>query len=175
MAAVTRLISVDDAGAYARLFAEDRDYLAPWFPLFAEGHFTEEGQRAMLTASLDAYSRGAALPLAIVDADGAVCGRVNLNSIIRGSFQNASVGYWVSASRAGHGLASAAVADIVGLAFGELNLHRLDACTLLHNTPSQRVLTRNGFRPFTVIEQYLNIAGKWQDHILFQLRNPDMP
>jgi len=48
-------------------------------------------------------------------------------------------------SRAGRGLASAAVADVTELAFGELGLHRLDAATLLHNTPSQRVLLRNGF------------------------------
>jgi ribosomal-protein-alanine N-acetyltransferase len=172
--AVTRLVSVDDARAFARLFTENRDYLAPWFPLFTEGHFTEEGQRAILTAGLGAYERGAAFPMAIVDADGAVCGRVNLNNIIRGAFQNASVGYWVSQSHAGRGLASAAVGEIVASAFTELGLHRLDACTLLHNTPSQRVLTRNGFRPFTVIEQYLKIAGKWQDHILFQLRNPNI-
>jgi ribosomal-protein-alanine N-acetyltransferase len=171
---VTRLVSVDDAAAYARLYAENQDYLAPWSPLFTDGHFTAAGQRAMLAASLEGYEQGLALPLAILDGDGAVCGRVNLNSIIRGAFQNASVGYWVSESRVGRGLASAAVADAVETAFKELGLHRLDACTLLHNTPSQRVLARNGFAPFTVVEQYLKIAGKWQDHILFQLRNPDM-
>src|ERR1700733_15696707 len=90
------------------------------------------------------------LPLAILDAGGAVCGRINLNSVIRGAFQSASVGYWVSESRAGRGLASAAVADVADMAFGELGLHRLDAATRLHNTPSQRVLMRNGFRPCAV-------------------------
>ena len=109
------------------------------------------------------------LPLAILDADGDVCGRINLNSIIRGAFQSASVGYWVSESRIGRGLATAAVADAIGMAFGEYRLHRLEAATLLHNTPSQRVLARNGFRPFAVSENYLKIDGRWQDHILFQL------
>ena len=109
------------------------------------------------------------VPLAILDSDGAVAGSINLNSIIRGAFQSASVGYWVSESRAGRGLAAAAVADVTELAFGELGLHRLDAATLLHNTPSQRVLLRNGFRPFAVAESYIKIAGCWQDHILFQL------
>jgi ribosomal-protein-alanine N-acetyltransferase len=107
-----------------------------------------------------------------MDADGAICGRINLNSIIRGAFQSASVGYWVSESYAGRGLASAAVAEVIGIAFKQLGLHRLEAGTLLHNTPSQRVLARNGFRPFAVAEAYLRIAGKWQDHILFQLLSP---
>ncbi len=109
------------------------------------------------------------LPLAILDSGGAVAGSINLNSIIRGAFQSASVGYWVSEAHIGRGLASAAVADVTELAFGELGLHRLDAATLLHNTPSQRVLLRNGFRPFAVAESYIKIAGRWQDHILFQL------
>ena len=79
----------------------------------------------------------------------------------------------MSQARAGHGLAGAAVAEAVETAFGELGLHRLDAATLLHNTPSQRVLARNGFRPFGVAESYLKIAGRWQDHILFSLLNHD--
>lgn len=57
-------------------------------------------------------------------------------------------------------------------AFGKLGLHRLQAETLLHNTASQRVLTRNGFRPFAVAPAYLKIAGEWQDNILFHLLSP---
>jgi [ribosomal protein S5]-alanine N-acetyltransferase len=166
--AVTRLITLDDAGPLARLVTANRDYLAPWSPVQADTYFTVDGQRAVLTRDLVANDRGTMLPLAIVDTGGAVCGRINLNSIVRGALQGASVGYWVSASHAGRGLASAAVADVIRAGFGELGLHRLEAATLLHNTPSQRVLARNGFRPFAVAESYLRIAGRWQDHILFQ-------
>jgi ribosomal-protein-alanine N-acetyltransferase len=172
--AVTRLVDVDDAPVLARLLAVNRDYLAPWSPLQNEAHLTEAGQREALARDLARYADGAMLPLAVLDSGGAVCGRINLNTIVRGAFQNASVGYWVSEAQAGRGLASAAVADVIGIAFTDLGLHRLDAATLLHNTPSQRVLTRSGFRPFAVAEAYLKIAGKWQDHILFQLRNPAM-
>jgi ribosomal-protein-alanine N-acetyltransferase len=167
--AVTRVISLGDAETLARLLSANRDYLAPWSPLQDEAYYTANGQREILSRQLAAYDRGAMLPLAILDSDGAVAGSINLNSIIRGAFQSASVGYWVSQSRAGRGLASAAVADVTELAFGELGLHRVDAATLLHNTPSQRVLLRSGFRPFAVAERYIKIAGRWQDHILFQL------
>ena len=167
--AVTRVVSLDDASALARLVSANRDYLAPWSPLQDDAYYTADGQRELLARQLAAYGRGAMLPLAILDSDGAVAGSINLNSIIRGAFQSASVGYWVSQSHAGRGLASAAVAEARKLAFGELGLHRLDAATLLDNTPSQRVLLRNGFRPFAVAESYLKIAGCWQDHILFHL------
>jgi [ribosomal protein S5]-alanine N-acetyltransferase len=169
--AVTRLVSAGDAEPLARLLTENRDYLAPWSPLQDDAYFTAEGQREVIARQLAAYEHGAMLPQLIVDGDGEIAGSINLNSIIRGAFQNASVGYWVSQARAGHGLAAAALAEAVETAFGELGLHRLDAATLLHNTPSQRVLARNGFRPFGVAESYLKIAGRWQDHILFSLLN----
>ena len=169
---VTRLIALDDAAVLARLQSENRDYLAPWSPIQEERYYTREGQREILERDLTVYARGGMLPLAIL-TDGAVCGRINLNTIVRGAAQSASVGYWVSESHIGRGLATAAVADAIGIGFGELGLHRLEAATLLHNTPSQHVLARNGFRPFAVSEDYLKIDGRWQDHILFQLLNKD--
>ena len=169
---VTRLVSLDDAAALARLVTVNRDYLARWNPVQPDSFYTEPGQREVLTRNLDARRRGSMLPLAIVDGDGTVCGRINLNDIVRGAYQGASVGYWVSESHAGRGLASAAVADVAATSFGELGLHQLQAATLLHNTPSQHVLTRNGFRPYAVAEAYLNIAGGWRDHILFQRLSP---
>ena len=170
--AVTRLITLADAEPLASLVTADRDYLSPWSPLQGDVYFTAAGQRAVIARDLGAHERGTMLPLAILGPDGAICGRVNLNSIVRGALQGASVGYWVSQFRAGHGLATAAVTEITGIGFGELGLHRLEAATLLHNTPSQRVLARSGFHPFAVVESYLKIAGRWQDHILFQLLNP---
>ena len=88
-------------------------------PAAGRPYFTADGQREVLARDLAVYERGGMLPLAILDADGAICGRINLNSIVRGAFQSASVGYWVSESRIGHGLASAAVADVIGMGFGE--------------------------------------------------------
>ncbi|MDX6415901.1 MAG: [ribosomal protein S5]-alanine N-acetyltransferase [Trebonia sp.] len=170
--AVTRVISPGDAAPLARLLTANRDYLAPWSPRQSDQYFTADGQRQVVTRDLAELDRGGMLPLVILDADGAVCGRINLNSIIRGAFQGASVGYWVSESHIGQGLATAALADVIGIGFDELSLHRLEAATLLHNTPSQRVLARNGFRPFAISEAYLRIAGRWQDHILFQLLSP---
>jgi [ribosomal protein S5]-alanine N-acetyltransferase len=65
------------------------------------------------------------------------------------------------------------VADVIAIAFERLGLHRLQAETLLHNVASQRVLARNGFKPFAIAPAYLSIAGQWQDHILFYLLNED--
>jgi ribosomal-protein-alanine N-acetyltransferase len=164
---VTRLASLDDAAALTDQLRANRDFLAPWDPVRDDSFFTVDAQRAALTEALTEYALGDRVPLVIVDEADGVIGQLNINGITRGAFQSASLGYWVSQSCNGRGFAGAAVAEAVTIAFEELGLHRLQAETLLHNTASQRVLIRNGFRPFAVAPSYLRIAGDWQDHILF--------
>lgn len=170
---VTRLLSVDDAEEMAAVLTANREFLAPWEPLRSDDFFTVAAQRADLEHALEAHGREAMVPLAIVDEDGQLIGRININGITRGALQSATVGYWVSQSRNGRGFASAAVSDVIEIAFKQLRLHRLQADTLLYNTASQRVLTRNGFQPFAIAPTYLKIAGRWQDFIMFHLINSD--
>ncbi|HEY5222227.1 MAG TPA: GNAT family protein [Microbacteriaceae bacterium] len=63
----------------------------------------------------------------------------------------------------------AAVQLIVETAREELGLHRIEASTLPHNIGSQRVLQNAGFQQIGMAPQYLQIAGKWQDHNLYQI------
>jgi ribosomal-protein-alanine N-acetyltransferase len=111
------------------------------------------------------------VPHAILDDTGAVVGRITLNTIVRGPFQSCSVGYWLSEDRTGRGLATQAVDEIVSLAFDTLGLHRVEAGTLVDNVASQRVLARTGFERIGLAPAYLKIAGRWQDHVLFQRIN----
>ncbi len=164
-----RLIAPGDAPVLAELVRTNREFLAPWEPVRGEEYFTEAGQRASIGASLAERERGRGLPCVIVDRDGAVVGRVNLNNIVRGAFQSASLGYWIAEAAGGRGVATAAVRDIVRVAFAELGLHRIQADTLEHNVASQRVLERNGFVRIGHAPRYLKIAGRWQDFILHQL------
>jgi [ribosomal protein S5]-alanine N-acetyltransferase len=168
-----RLITLGDAPALARLVQVNRAFLTPWEPLRDEDYFTDAGQRADLERALARHAQGNALPCVIVDHTGAVVGRITLNGIVRGAFQSCSVGYWLSAEAGGHGLATAALRDIMADAFGELGLHRIQAETLLDNVASQRVLERNGFVRIGLAPTYLKIAGRWQDCILYQVVNPD--
>jgi len=60
---------------------------------------------------------------------------------------------------------------VIEFAFGELELHRLEAGTLVDNHASQRVLEKNGFERFGLAHRFLLIAGEWRDHILFERIN----
>jgi ribosomal-protein-alanine N-acetyltransferase len=166
----TRLICTSDAADLAALLIANRDHLAPYEPDRPAEYFTADGQHKVIEDVLRQHDEGNALPLVIVD-DGRLRGRITLSTIVRGPFQSASLGYWVDAGSGGRGLGTAAVQDIVRVAFGDLGLHRIDAGTLVDNLRSQRVLRKNGFQPYGLAPRYLKIAGDWRDHVLFQLLN----
>ena len=170
MSTVTRLVTPDDADALARLQRDHWDYLAPWEPIRADEYFTEAGQAALVAIDLDRHGRGEGEPRVVLD-DGEVVGRVNLFFVTRGPLQSCTLGYWIAPTAAGRGLASAAVAEIVRVAFDDLGLHRVEAGTLVHNVRSQRVLEKNGFERFGLAPRLLRIAGQWQDHVLFARLN----
>jgi ribosomal-protein-alanine N-acetyltransferase len=168
-----RLVAVDDAPVLAELLTANREFLAPWQPTRAEDVFTTNGQREAIDNALIEHERGITVPNVILN-DGRVAGRVTLSNIVRGPFQSCNLGYWVDSGHTGRGLGTAAVREIVDLAFGPLGLHRVEAGTLRHNIGSQRVLERNGFVRFGTAPAYLKIAGSWQDHVLYQAVNNSM-
>jgi ribosomal-protein-alanine N-acetyltransferase len=169
------MVTPEDSTALADLLVRNREFLAPWSPLRADGHETVEGQRSDIALVLDRHQRGEAAPFVILDDDGGVAGRLTLSGIVRGPFRSCAMGYWLSADRTGRGLATRAVAAALGHAFDELGLHRVQAETLVHNTASQRVLARNGFLQYGLAPRYLEIAGRWQDHVVFQRLRDDPP
>ena len=162
-----RLVTPDDVPGLTALVVANRDFLAPYEPERDESFFTEETQRRVVEGALEKHATGLCVPLVVL-ARGEVVGRLTVADVVRGAFESAHLGYWVSEHVGGRGVATAAVAQALDLAFGELALHRLQASTLPDNARSQAVLERNGFERIGHAPQYLRIAGRWQDHVLFQ-------
>jgi [ribosomal protein S5]-alanine N-acetyltransferase len=165
---VIRPLTPADAEELAALYRANRDYLAPFEPTRGDEFFTAADQRRRLAErNADRYR------FAIVD-DGAIAGTMNVNDILRGALQMGNIGYWVDRERTGRGLATAALAEVIDFAFGELGLHRLEAGTLPDNHASQRVLEKNGFAKFGYARRLLLIQGEWRDHVLFELIADDL-
>jgi len=164
---VIRPVTPDDAEELAALHLANRDFLAPFEPERPDAFYTVEGQRERLEQLVRDAAAGAGWRFAIVDG-GAIAGTINLSDVIRGPMQLANVGYWVAQERNGRGLATQAVADVVEFAFGEVDLHRVEAGTLPDNFASQRVLEKNGFERFGFAHRLLLIGGEWTDHVLFE-------
>ena len=154
------------AVALADLYLANRTFLAPYQPLADDSFYTSTAQLERITATRRRTRADETYSYAI-ELDGVLVGTLTISDVLRGSFQSAHLGYWVSRPANGRGVATAAVAAAIDLAFTDLRLHRLQAATLRRNLASQRVLEKNRFERIGLSRDYLRIAGRWQDHILF--------
>ena len=99
--------------------------------------------------------------------DGAFAGEINLNNVVRGAFQSATIGYWIDKSRAGHSFMSEAVVTLAQYAFESLHLHRIEICIIPRNTNSRRVVEKLNIREEGLAERFLEINGVWEDHVRY--------
>lgn len=162
-----RPVTVDDAAPLAEAYRANRRFLAPFEPLREEEFFTAGYQRDRIGQAVEEMRDGIG-HRCVIEYDGQLAGMISLATIVRGPAQSADLGYWVAQAVNGRGVATEAVRQMLGVAFDELGLHRVEAGTLRHNAASQRVLARNGFERIGLARKFLRIAGTWQDHILFQ-------
>lgn len=151
-----------DVDALLALRLAHRPYLARWEP---DG----DGRRYTRAGIEEAVAR----EHQFVIVDEAVAGFVQLVDVVPEPLASAMVGYWVAQDRAGRGLATRAVGEIVEYAFGEVGLHRVEAGTAVANVASQRVLARNRFTRVGLLRKHLRIAGVWVDHFLWERLDGD--
>jgi [ribosomal protein S5]-alanine N-acetyltransferase len=94
-------------------------------------------------------------------------GRIALSNVVRGAWQNATLGYFLDQTHNGKGYTSLAVSLVLKFAFTTAELHRVQAGVMPRNLPSIRVLEKNGFRQEGLSLRYLQINGNWEDHLMF--------
>lgn len=174
-------------------------HLAPWSPTADALGGTHEGMFAQaLARGRDEARSGTGCRLLAFTHDGALVGGFNLNTIVRGVFQNANAGWWVSADQLRKGYATEGVRALLALAFAPLanaratirnagadpmvdgitsglGLHRVQCGVIPRNTASLAVAAKAGFRAEGMALQYLKIAGRWEDHQMFARTIEDGP
>jgi ribosomal-protein-alanine N-acetyltransferase len=160
---------VEDLGAY---WERNRAHLSPTQPLRDDSFWTVDGQRQRLERASHDIAVGRMIPF-LVREDGVLVAEVTLSDLTRGAFCSSHLGYSVDGERLRRGIASWAVEAVVGMAFTDLGLHRLQAAAMVDNVASQRVLQRCGFDRIGVAAGYLAIAGRWADHVLWQRINAE--
>jgi [ribosomal protein S5]-alanine N-acetyltransferase len=93
-----------------------------------------------------------------------IVGFLNLGEIIRGSLQQAFIGYGGVAGLSGQGLMSEAMQLVLREGFVTLKLHRIEANIQPENAASIALARRNGFLREGFSPRYLKINGRWRDH-----------
>ncbi len=163
-----RLPQHSDFNAWTELRDDSAEFLVPWEPSRAPDHLSRRAFTNRVYWAARANSQGTAVPLILFRrTDNALLGAITLDNIRRGPVQAGTLGYWIGQPFARQGYMREAILGVVHYAFAELDLSRIEAACLPENAASRGVLEKTGFKYEGVAQSYLQINGRWRNHVLY--------
>lgn len=163
-----RLPQHTDFSQWTELRRDSRAFLTPWEPRWSTEHLTRRSFTNRVYWARRSHRNGAAMPLFLVRRDDqCLLGAVTLDNIRRGPAQSGTLGYWIGQVHARQGYMTEALHAVCHHAFSVLDLSRLEAACLPENAASRGVLERTGFKYEGVAQSYLQIDGRWRNHVLY--------
>lgn len=161
-----KILTPEDGEQVLDYYLRNKKYLEPFEPSRDKEFYTLEGQIQGLSESYKQFLNGTSVNFGIYKNKNLI-GKIQLSNIVRGVFKNSFVGYSIDEKEQGKGYMKEALRLVLDYAFDDMELHRVEASTLVDNIRSQRVLNGCGFKEIGVSEKYLYINGKWRDHKTF--------
>ena len=162
-----------DFRAWSALRKASLDFLTPWEPTWSADHLTRKAFTNRVYWAQRSVTGGTAVPLFLIRrSDATLLGAITLDNIRRGPAQAGTLGYWIGAPHARAGFMREAIEAVVHHGFSVLDISRVEAACLPENTASRGVLEKSGFKYEGVAQSYLQINGRWRNHVLYaNLRN----
>ncbi|UWQ19471.1 GNAT family N-acetyltransferase [Jannaschia sp. M317] len=171
---VLRLPQHGDYRAWVSLREGSAPFLQPWEPEWAPDHLSRKSFTNRVYWAQRSQSQGSALALFLARKDdGMLMGAITLDNIRRGPAQSATMGYWIGQAHARQGYMHEAITALSYHAFRRLDLSRLEAACLEENGASRGLLEKSGFKYEGVAQSYLQIAGRWRNHVLYAMLRSD--
>jgi len=163
-----RLPVYSDFDSWLVLRSESIEFLEPWEPARTEDYLSQKNFRNRVYWSKSAQKNGNALPVFLfLRETKTLLGAITLDNIRRGPAQAGTLGYWVGKKYIRQGFMREAIQALVYYAFSSLDLSRLEAACLPENAASRAVLEKSGFKYEGVAQSYLQINGRWRNHVLY--------
>jgi [ribosomal protein S5]-alanine N-acetyltransferase len=170
-----RLPEVADVPGIVGYYRDNLEHLRPVSPPFDAEILDESAWRKQVGPRLQEFTDRESFRAFIFarSSSGRPAGNINLTQVFRGAFQSAVLGYNLAEAEQGKGYMTEAVGAVVRFAFDHWGLHRVAANHMPRNDRSAAVLKRCGFQVEGLAPAYLLINGRWEDHVLTAITNPD--
>ncbi|MCB1405783.1 MAG: GNAT family N-acetyltransferase [Rhodobacteraceae bacterium] len=165
---VMRLPEHSDYRQWASLREASAGFLTAWEPTWSADHLTRRSFTGRVQWAARIHAQGTGLPLFLERrADGQLLGAITMDHIRRGPAQVGTIGYWIGQPYARQGYMREAIRMLVHHAFTDMDLSRIEAACLPENAASRAVLEKTGFKYEGVAQSYLQINGRWRNHVLY--------
>lgn len=168
-----RLPVHSDFRSWTELRSTSHEFLQPWEPSWAKDHLSRKAFTNRVYWAQRSLAQMRGVPLFLIRReDERLIGGITLDNIRQGPAKAGTLGYWVGQEHARHGYMREAISAVVHHAFTAMDLSRIEAACLPENAPSRGVLEKCGFKYEGVAQSYLQIDGRWRNHVLYaNLRN----
>lgn len=157
-----------DWRSWAALRQQSAEFLKPWEPSWSKDHLTRKSFVNRVYWANRSISQGTGVPLFLERReDKRLLGAITLDNIRRGPAHAGTIGYWIGEPHAREGYMREALTALVHHAFEVLDLSRLESACLPENAASRGLLEKCGYKYEGVAQSYLQINGRWRNHVLY--------
>lgn len=157
-----------DPKKIAAFLTINRDRFRPFSPFRSDAYYTPRHWKEACRLAKTEWKEDQAYRFVIMHKGEEVIGKIDLDQVTRGPFQSAVIGYLLDRRHEGQSVMRRALDDVLAVAFNEFGLNRVQAAIMPDNERSITLAKRLGFREIGLAERYLELDGKWRDHLLFE-------
>lgn len=164
------------AQAVTDYLVRNRAFHKPFQQRHGERYFTIAEQKSYLKSDLQMFNRNTqvAFWITLPEDPDRIIGRLSFYSLIGGAMNSCFVGYHLDEKAQGNGYMSEALLAGCDFMFKYYRLHRIEADILPTNERSLSCATRCGFEKMGYNERFMEIDGRYQDHVMLVKLNPSV-
>ena len=169
-----RLPCLSDFQSWVTLRKDSEDFLAQWEPERDKNFYSLALFKSRIRWAKKNFKEKKVIHAFIFrQEDNLLIGAITVDNVRRGAAQAGSIGYWMGKPFVQNGYMFEVVKALIFYVFKKFEVSRLEAATLPENQPSRKLLEKMGFKYEGVAQSYLEISGRWRNHVMYSLLRED--
>ena len=145
-------------------------FLKEWEPKRPKNFYTLSYQKKQLSYDYNMFKENKSVRFWIIKKeDNKLIGNICLSNIIMGNFKSCFMGYKLDKDEINKGFMTEAISEVVQIMFDDFGLHRIEVNVVPRNERSLKVMKKLNFEQEGFSKRYLEINGKWEDHVHFAI------
>jgi len=151
-------------------YKRNHNFLQEWEPQRPKDFYTLSYQKRQLSYEYRMFKERKLIRFWILKKeDNKLIGNICLSNIIMGNFRSCYMGYKLDCDEINKGYMTEAIKKFVEIMFNEYGLHRIEVNVMPRNIRSLKVMKKLNFEEEGYSRRYLEINGKWEDHVHFAI------
>ena len=152
-------------------YIKNKQHFESWEPTRVDTFYTPEFQRANLTYEENEIAKYHMLRLWIFSKydPSVIIGTISFSNMKKGALLSCTLSYKIDKDHVNKGYATEALNFALHLLFKGYGFHRVEALIHPNNIPSLHVVQNLSFEFEGVAKSYINLNGKWVDHLRYSL------